>query len=77
MPQDEHLTRIESDLSHQARLNEQLSEVVFTQSQQIDALAELVRKMETRLAQIEQSLGNRSPVDNTAEEPSPWKDPEM
>ena len=77
MTQDEHLTRIESDLSHQARLSEQLSEVVFAQSQQIDALAKLAKKMDARLSCLEQRLNGGSPADNTAEEASPWKDPEM
>ncbi len=73
---NQRLTEIEQNLSHQARLAEVLNEVVCQQSREIEAFATLIKRLEARIEQLE---GRASGGDSasTADEASPWKDPEM
>ncbi len=72
----ERLTEIEHDLSHQGRLAEVLNEVVCQQGREIAAFAGVIKKLEARITYLEQRSSGGDAA-STAEEASPWKDPEM
>lgn len=72
----DRLNDIEESLSHQARLAEVLNDVIYQQSRQLDAFAAVLKRLESRLKQLEHNTSSGS-AESTAEEESPWKDPEM
>ncbi|MFT7618308.1 MAG: putative coiled-coil protein SlyX [Planctomycetota bacterium] len=72
----QRLNDIEQSLSHQARLAEVLNEVVYEHSRQIAAFQDVLKRLESRLQGLEQGTSAGDPG-STADEASPWKDPEM